>query len=337
MSRTRGVTQIATGTPDARVIQVGPARITVVTARRPGQAWNTQARHDIQRARLSYQTAWGPVPVWDQLDELETTLNYIANVEYRDTNGQIVSEALSNRLVTVGGEDVAFYHVAGTPLREVFHDVLHKRRGAQGGGVGVDSRLGAIRPPKAAANAYTLDAWAALKLQMAADALELGIEYIAVQLRPELSEHVFSRDGVRFDFPPAEEVLGLPGGSIRLDRTLPLVVDHILRYPGYFLDASGLSRVMDDSIQGGLLSREEFEAATGLVGPGELRNPRNGRHLVGLLSRHDARAALLRERIVRDVPDGTYCSVARTDDYASRARRVLEDRHVPAALYGDNP
>jgi len=60
----------------------------------------------------------------------------------------------------------------------------------------------------------------------------LACEFIADQARRELVP-VLIRDGVRFEYPPAEELLSLPSDSIELDRTQPKVIDHQLRYPGY--------------------------------------------------------------------------------------------------------
>jgi hypothetical protein len=310
--------------------KLSPVRSIVVAAYRPGESQERDMQEDIRRARLSYQSFWGQVPLWDVLDELETTFNYIAYVEYEDSAGEVVTEALSSRMVVLGGEDLDFYQVAGVPLSETLRSLLYEKRGFRPNPIAIDSRMGAIRPPNSTSNAHTLDAWAAIKLRMAFDARKLGVDYIAGQLRPELLR-ILTRDGVRFDHPPAEELLGLPRGSISLDRTKQLVIDHVLHYPGYFLSAQDLCRVVGECIETGLLTYAAYRSATGLASVDDLLNPRNGRFLVPVIWCDQPVGASLRQRLLEDVPDGTYFTISAVEDYARRASRVLEHgRHLEA-------
>jgi len=163
-------------------VTVGQADITVLTAKRPGCAWNEAARRDIELARESYRRAWGDVPLWDEIDARDTTFHYIAYVTYCTPDGTRQVEALSGRLVLDEPDDVTFF-VVGMPAVPL-KTVLDARFGTRVAG---DSRIGSIRPAGSASNAYTLEAFAAIKLLEMADARAMHVEHVACQLRPDSS------------------------------------------------------------------------------------------------------------------------------------------------------
>lgn len=303
-------------------VDLGTVRIDVVTAKRPGGAWRAAARTDIARAREAYQRRWGPVPIWDDLDTLDTTFNYIAYVHYCDARGRSVVEAVSNRVVTVGAEDLYFYRSGDTLLGNLIRSQLYDERGLPERPIASDSRFGGIPPADAHANAHTVETWAALKLRVAADCREMGIDYAVGQLRPELLR-VLTRNGMRFDVPPGEQTLELPSGSLKLDRSSPHVINHLLNYPGYFLQARGIAAVVQRCIDTGVLGTEEFQQHTGLRSTLDLLKPRNAKNLRTLIWSDTAAGDTLRAALIREVPDGTFVSISHVDQYVERAHAVL--------------
>ena len=284
----------------ALTVQLPRAQVVVVAAKRPGQAWDQTARCHIEQARASYRL-WGDVPPWDQFDALETTSHYIGYVLYATADGRLEREALTGRLVREQPEDVTFYAVDGRPLADVLAERLD-------GALAGDSRIGAIRPRHAACNAFTLEAFAAVRLAMMMEARSDGVEYVACQLRPSLESRVLNRNGLYFHFPRTEELLGLPDGSVRLNRANPTVLHHMFSYPGYFLDAQDLQNtIQHKAIRGAIL---------------EAGQPH---HLVSLLRGSSEVGGRLRSRIVERVHDGVYSSVVPTSAYQDRAWRVLNE------------
>jgi len=220
-------------------VTVGRAHITVLTAKRPGCAWNEAARRDIELARESYRRAWGGVPLWDEIDARDSTFHYIAYVTYCTPDGRRQVEALSGRLVLDEPDDLTFFVVGerAVPLKTV----LDARFGTRVAG---DSRIGSIRPAGCASNAYTLEAFAAIKPLEMADARAMHVEHIACQLRPELESRVLCRGDVWFGFPRTECLLQLEYGGVRHNRADARVVRHLFEYPGYFLDHADVRRLL---------------------------------------------------------------------------------------------
>lgn len=301
-------------------VNLGSTRILVETAKKPGKPWSEAGREDIETARATYRVIWGDVPSWDAFDLDGNTHNYIAYVQ---TDHKHVVEALSNRMVLSDPEDLAFYQVKGIPLKEVLADQLYRNRGLEVKLIAAESRIGAIRSVGAVANSHTVEAFAAIKLQMVVDARKLGVEYIVCQTRPDMPV-TKPIDGVHYEFPPTEKVIGLSEGSIKLNRDNPTVAWHILHFPGYFLETAGIHDVVQQAISEGLLSVEEFRRKTGLVDVSELLKPRNIKTLVPLITAADRLGVTLQDRFLNHVPDGTYSSISHIDDIEKKAMAILE-------------
>lgn len=316
--------RIDRSSPDLK-IDLGDTIITVVTAKKPGQPWKDEDRATIEVARASYRTMWGDVPLWDSSDRRASTYNYVAYVEYRAPNGgNSFTEALSNRMVLEDPDDIAFYHSNGTPLVEVLKDLGINQKTVAG-----ESRIGAQRPAHANSNMRTLEAFAAIKLQMVADARAHGIEHIACQLRTKLPSLVFSIDGtnkhIKYDFPPTEDTLGLEKEAVKLNRDNPNVVYHILHFPGYFLDTGSINELIIDLVNQRTLSFTRFKQATGLDTLTDLRHARNIKALLPLILGEDRLAVILQNKLLNEVPDGTYSSISHVDEIEKRAMMVLQD------------
>jgi hypothetical protein len=299
-------------------VTVGRACISVFTAKRPGSAWNKAAQRDIERARESYRRAWGDVPLWDEIDERDTTFHYIAYVTYCTPDGKRQVEALTGRLVLEEPDDVTFFVVGerAVPLKMV----LAERFGTRVAG---DSRIGSVRPFGFASNAYTLEAFAAIKLLEMADARAMHVEHIACQLRPELGSRVLCRGDVSFGFPRTECLLQLESGGVRLDRANARVVRHLFEYPGYFLDQADVRRLLHTLVDAGQLTIDDLQAI-GLSNQCDVIPPRSLRRLVPYILSAERAGTRLREGIMTGVGDGVYSSVASTAEYEGRARRVLD-------------
>lgn len=298
-------------------VEIGSTTIAVEIAKAPGIPWDQKLREDIETARASYRVAWGDVLTWDEFDRFPDTYNYIAFATYPSPDGDMVGEVLSNRLVVRRPEDLEFYALEGKPLI----DAIPSRMGLIAG----ESRIGSIRPPHATSNTRTIEAFAAIKLQMVEDARFQGIDYIACQLRPEMTTKVLRVNGISYDFPPTEDVLGVPPGSIHLDRNNPAVVRHILRFPGYFLDTGGVFDVVEDVIKGGKLSEDEFKFRSGLDAVNALKNPRNVKEIVPLLDPETPVGLMLRARFLEEVPDGTFSSMSHVDVIERKALEILHE------------
>lgn len=306
-------------------VDLGDTLITVVTAKKPGQPWKDKDRATIEVARASYRTMWGDVSLWDSADRRKTTYNYVSYVEYRTRDGDSsYTEALSNRMVLEDPDDIAFYHVNSTPLAEALRDV-----GINPQTVAGESRIGAQRPAHAKSNMRTLEAFAAIKLQMVADARTQGIKYIACQLRADLPSLVFSMDGtnghIRYDFPPTEDVLGLPKGTLKLNRDDPVVAHHILHFPGYFLDTKSVNQVILELFHQGAFSIDTFREMTGLDTFTDLQHARNIKALLPLIHGGNRLAVMLQNKLLNEVPDGTYSSISHVDDIERRAIKTLSN------------
>lgn len=307
-------------------VRFGSTNITVETAKKPGQPWKQKAKEDIETARAAYRVVWGDVPAWDAYDRKESTYNYIAYVEYPDPNGWgVVSEALSNRMVTETPEDIMFYRCNGIPLKEVLEENLYRSKGLPTKPIAAQSRIGSIRAPNAKSNLATVEAFAAIKLQMVEDARRYGIDHITSQLRPDMEVNIFTVDGeTTYKHPPTEDILGLPRGTIHLDRDNPVVVYHILRYPGYFLDTNGVYLVVKQLIDEGKLSIEGFREQTGLENLSDLLRARNIKALVPLIHADNRLGIILQDRLLSDVGDGIYSSMSHVDEVEQMALAVLE-------------
>lgn len=306
------------------VVEMRDIQITVETAKSPNRPW--RYKEQIEAARASYRAVWGDIPLWDEYDELESTFNYIAFVSRPKTSGgELVVEALSNRMVLEEPEDLTFYQLGGVSLTQALPELLYRKRGIEHRIIAGESRIGAIRPPPLKSNLQTLEAFAAIKLKMVEDARALGIEYIACQLKPELASSVFNKSGITYEFPFTEEILGLSPGSIRLDRNNPVVKWHILNYPGYFLDHLGVYNVVRELVSTGELSGEALTRLTGLASVDELTKPRNVKGFVPLIHQDTPLGDILRTRLLQDVPDGTYSSLSHVDQIEKRALRVLRE------------
>jgi len=246
---------------------------------------------------------------------LESTSQYIAYVMYRTADGRLEREALTGRLVRDEPEDVTFYATEDAPLGQVLAERLSSP-------VAGDSRIGSIRARYCARNAYTLEAFAAVRLVMMDDARSDGVAYIACQLRPDLDTRVLCKHGIRFGFPRTEALLGMLPGAVRLNRRNPCVVEHLFEYPGYFLDADNLQQVLWRANQAGRIAVDDILDLTGLK-PDAVCVPRNLHRLARLLSGPDELGTRLRALIAHEVGDGVYSSVAPTGAYQDRAWSVL--------------
>jgi hypothetical protein len=216
-------------------------------------------------------------------------------------------------------DDLTFYVVGenAVPLSSVLADRC-------GTIVAGDSRFGSIRPRGSSSNAYTLEAFAAIKVLEMADARAMHVDYIACQLRAELDSQVLRRGGVRFGFPRTECLLGLEDGSVRLDRRNLRVVRHLWEFPGYFLDQTDMRRLVDDLLAAQVLT-PELVRATGLANRDQLFAPRHLKGLVPFILGEGPLGARLREGILTNVGDGVYSSVCSTSDYERRALHVLNE------------
>lgn len=312
-----------TSARDSLLVEMKDSVIDVQVAKRPGKPWGF--KEDVERARVSYKKIWGDVPTWDNYDRLNSTFNYIAYVHYQDLGRGIITEALSNRMVLHNPEDLTFYHVDGVPLKSALTDYLYKSKGASPKIIAGESRIGAIRPLNSKTNDKTLKAFAAIKLKMVEDTRAHDIEYICCQLKPEMTSNVLSVNGIAYDFPPTENLLELPYGSIKLNRNNPEVAWHILNFPGYFLQAEGVYKSIKQLIEDKELSKHEFSKATGLSEVEELLNPRNIKELLPFINTKSPLGASLRVKLLKDVPDGTYSSISHVDDIEKRALRILKE------------
>jgi hypothetical protein len=308
-------------------VDVGSTSVNVVTAKKPNQPWNLKAREDIETARASYRVAWGDVPAWDDYDRKSLTYNYIAYIQYPSPKtSDDITEAISNRMVLESPEDLEFYALEGRPLTAALPDLLYKQKGIEPRIIAGESRIGAIRPPHSKSNEKTLEAFAAIKLRMVQDARRNGIDYIACQLKPELSQSVLRVNGFAYQFPRTEDLLGLPCGSIRLNRNNPIVARHILHYPGYFLDSQGVFAVVNQLLEDGDLSEDEFREKTGLNCVKDLQqSARNIRVISALLDPEMPVGVTLRSRLLREVVDGTYSSLSHVNQIEEQALNILQE------------
>lgn len=320
----RGGKVSITRAADRFIVKAGNTQINVETAKRPGCPWDHKAKEEIEIARASYHVAWGSVPLWDDFDLLDSTFNYIAYVQYPSSDGEKVVEALSNRMVLENPEDLTFYTLNDTPLVSALEELFYRKRGCNPRAIAGESRIGAIRPPKEKSNAKTIEAFAAIKIKMVEDAREMGIDYIACQLRSEMPSTIFSVNGISYEFPRTDTLLGLPVGSVRLNRNNPEVVQHIINFPGYFLDTKGVHKTVQDLCERGELSLLEFERCTGLTSLDELMKPRNIKQLTQLIRLDSLGGAILKARLIKEINDGTFSSISHIDEIEKRAMRVLQ-------------
>lgn len=308
--------------PSSFVVHVGLTKIDVVTAKKPGQPWLEVPREHIETARGSYRVTWGAVPSWDRYDRLESTHNYIAYVEYPvGSDGEIAYEAISNRMVFEDPEDLSFYQANGSPLYQVLKARLDGPKKPVK--IAAESRIGSIRPPNTLSNQRTLEAFTAIKLKMVQDALDMGAEYIACQLRHEMAASIFSVNGIQYTFPPTEKLLGLPEGSVKLNRQNPAVVEHILHYPGYFLDTGDVFEILKGHIEEGQLTQEILARETGLDRLDAFKKPRNLKEILGLLSSQTPLGDSLRSAFINSARDGIYSSCSNVDDIQDQALAIL--------------
>lgn len=309
---------------DRLIVEAGDTLIRVDTAKKPGKPWEQKLRDDIETARASYHAEWGNVPIWDCFDHRESTFNYIAYIQYSSPEGVVTAEALSNRMVLEKPEDLTFYHLNGVPLDKALEQLLYRQRGYEPRVIAGESRIGAMRPPNQKSNVRTMEAFAAIKLKMVEDAREMGVEHIACQLKHEMPLTIFTLNGVSYEFPPTEDLLNLPRGSVRLNRKHTEVIKHILNFPGYFLNAEGVCKVIRDLCEEGVGETEFFNNYTGLTCIKDLQRPRNIKQLAPLMQLDNQVGGTLRRRLLKEVGDGTYSSMSHVDEIEARAIDVLQ-------------
>lgn len=211
----------------------------------------------------------------------------------------------------------------------------------------------------------TAIAFAAIQLLAVGDGADLL--YVS-HLCPELQERVLRVGDVdgRSVAPAhfnSEEILGLPGGSVRMDNRLPVVREHKANLPGYLLDNDSARDVILRLLESGRISAADLRPTVALLVEAELALGRERRELVDLLcaastSDHNRLAEALTRpvmfkymvpRILSDEPlegmsgpefrdalidgtdDGPFSSTRSPRDWLHSAQAVLE---AAAAKYG---
>lgn len=306
------------------VVYLGDTKIDVWTAKRPDSQWDEKCREDIEAARGSYRVTWGDVPLFDKFDRQNSTFNYIAYVTYPDFNSrELVVEALSNRLVLESPEDLSFYSAGKLPLEYCIQDKLYTQNSLPIKPIAGESRIGALRPSNRKTNLWTIEAFAAIKLKMAVDAQERGIDYIACQLRPEMVKNIFTHNGIAYDFPSSDLQLGLPQGSVKLNRDNPQVVEHIFKYPGYFLDTQSTHELIKQYVERNIVDPSEIYNALGTDDINILSKAKNIKYLSSVLSNNSNTSKILRKVFIEDIPDGIYSSYDSVSNIKNRAVKTL--------------
>lgn len=310
-------------------VYLGDAKIEVLKAKGPGSVWDEKSKEDIEAARGSYRVIWGDVPIFDSYDRNESTFNYIAYVTYPNVNRtDFIVEALSNRMVIDQPEDLTFYSVGKIPFEYILQERLYTRKSLKHKPIAGESRIGALRPNNRNSNVWTIEAFSAMKLKMADDAEKIGVDYIACQLRPEMAASIFCHNNLIYDFPRSDLNLGLPEGSVKLNRDNPVVVDHILKYPGYFLDTKSIHEVIKEYINRKIIDPFEIYNALGSDDINMLTKAKNVKYLTSVLTNKTDTSKILRNIFIDFIPDGIYSSYDSVENIKKRALKTLNSAFV---------
>lgn len=292
-------------------------------------------KNTIGQARKSKYAFWGNVPVWDSYDRPPyDTTQYIAEIKYQKPGDlEMRREIASFRLVPTTteapySEDVLFYRAGDRPLFNVIKERLGFCSDEEcAGKLASGSRISAIRPEGERSNAFAILAIAQIVIQMTADAKRSGIEWITYQMRPEFLHKVLSLENNTLNFSSAEETLGLPAGTISLDRKNPDVWNEMVSWPGYFFNTEDLASLIIDLVQTGRLDADILKSLD--IVPSDLTKPKNIKKLSpltkgnGIIS-NDLTCEEFRMLLKENVRDGTVTSLVTVDSLRKSAEAIIK-------------
>jgi hypothetical protein len=147
------------------------------------------------------------------------------------------------------------------------------------------------------------------------------------------------------DFTRTEAMLGLPPGSVRMDNSLPVVQEHKLAFPGYFIDNDDAARLLAFLLDGGQIAVSDLADGIRRVTDEEpdlepvlaaadhrtlaevLTRPRRFKHLAPRIASDQpfARmsAAEFRACLLHGTGDGPFSATVLPQAWAASARAVL--------------
>ncbi len=242
----------------------------------------------IERARRSYGM-WGDASravQWDALDGLTgggyDTRHYLAKVrDLADESGKVVATRMVRLLPAaltarqrarphgLLSSDVAWWETTeGEPLwphlrryaRQLAPRDRHAPlRVASIGRIATWPHGEGERPSRK--RERTALAFAAIQLLATTDPTHLAFTIVLCTELPDLVLGITTTGGHRLTpaFPPAAQVLGLPG--LRLNRRLPEVQEHLWRYPGYWLDNDSAADRLREALDVGLVGLGDLQDA----------------------------------------------------------------------------
>ncbi len=241
----------------------------------------------IQQARRSYRTMWGGWSNGVEEDRFDgfgdgpyDTRHFIARVtdgaDCKVLTMRIVSlrpEDLDERQVAEPGDllpsDIRWWQTTGgEPLWP--HLRAHARQLAPGAWssefrIASVSRIATLTPAEGERPQRKRERSAIgfAAMMLLATAWSTDLRYI-LTVCPEFADHVFGLTdaGCRYISPAitsTEEALGMPTGTLRLDRGQEDVRRHLLEFPGYFVGSG--AEVIRDLLDAGAVAPEDFRGA----------------------------------------------------------------------------
>jgi len=382
---------LRTDLPDGRRelrLEVGPYQVGVAEV--PGPSLSASEWRDVQLARLSYPAMWGwrctsfeddPFDGRGDHAHLYDVRHYLAWVREGESGAKLVTArkvALRPAALTPAQRakpdhllplDLRFWKVirpdGDSPLWESIRSSLCEFAPDDENAEFRVASLGRVatfpiglRQASARQRERTAVAFAAIQLLAAHE--ESNLLYLW-SLCAEFQDRVLAvRDvdgrSVSPAFVRTEETLGLAPGSVRLDNDQPVVREHKIAAPGYFVDNAAAAAVLESLLDEGSVTvadlrpsigrliegesalggagRQLEELVTLIVSPGHrwlaetLTRPRLFKYAVPLLSGADplTRMSLadLRWRLLLETGDGPFSAAVRPARWVEDARSILQ-------------